>query len=146
MHRMDKLKQILRELCEQHEKILVVCHGILSRFLTATNVEGILERNEKPNGKPVLNCERFKLELWRGWYSAEILVRNVGLLWQLVVKCVLRNNAIWTWYVHMISIIQFRSTVGAGIYIRTCTLRFVQLLISSKLAKNSNISGILYRC
>ncbi len=63
MHRMDKLKKILRELCEQHENILVVCHGILSRFLTATNVEGILERNEKPNGKPVLNCESFRLEL-----------------------------------------------------------------------------------
>ncbi len=63
MHRMFKFKQILKDLCKSHDNILVVCHGILSRFLTATNVEGILERNENPNGKPVLNCERFKLEL-----------------------------------------------------------------------------------
>ncbi len=63
MHRMLTLKGILGDLCKSHEDVLMVCHGYVCKFITATNVEEILKHNADPNGTRPENCGFVKLYL-----------------------------------------------------------------------------------
>ncbi len=60
---MLKLKCILGDLCKSHDPVLMVCHGHVCKFITASNIQDVLENNVEPNGTRPGNCGFVKLKL-----------------------------------------------------------------------------------
>ncbi len=64
VERMEKLKELLRGYCGEHDRVLVICHWWVAKFITSTNQQEIISGESRlGNGLRLENCEMTTLEL-----------------------------------------------------------------------------------